>query len=340
MRFESIIRILEENGFYVKRTGRIEEIRVDCPFCINRVGSVDRNAHMYINIKDGLVHCFKCEYGSTLTVFLKELRIGVKFSDHKELNFTQYARLQSVITKSKLLKVNIPFPRIDLYDNPAKDFFVQYIREKRGFKEDIIWEWDLRVGLDDYKERIIFPVKEFFVDVYFTGRKIFDTRGAVKYKNPTRGEYGVLIGKSEILYNIDGVPEGADVVVVQEGPFDVIATHNKPYPCVALLGKTISRQQLCKLLLKRPKKVVVSLDADAKDYTYTVAKTISNVVSTSMLLLDKGDPADWKERYWEEGKLQDVSSGREIKEKLPAMLESKWKGKPLVDLKEFRWGVS
>jgi len=312
---------IERKGFKILKTGRSDEIRINCPFCGSRVGREDTKFHMYINLTMGLVHCFRCGYGAKTSKFFKDLETG---DDSAELDFDEYGNLQKVLHKGYTLRIDLPFPSIEHYDYRLKDLFFNYIKQVRGLSESIVYEYDLRVGINGFKNRLIFPVKEAFVDIYFTGRKVFQGPGE-KYKNPKEGEYGVLIGKSEVVYNIDNVPEGADKVVIQEGPFDVIATHNKPYPTVAIFGKTISKRQLYKLLLKRPEQIVICLDSDAVQEAITIAKSVSKLVKTSVLALKEGDPADWKEKYWENGELIEVDPLFELRDKLSKPL--KWHGR-------------
>lgn len=327
MLHEKVIQFLEGEGFTLFRTNRVEEVRINCPFCEKKGKTPDRKGHLYVNIQEGLVHCFRCEYGATLKVFLDDLKAGTDFKKH-ELNYPRYGRLQKLLKENQLLKIDIPFPRIDLYDNPAKDFLVEYIRVTRGLDEEVIWKYDLRAGSGNYKGRIVIPVSEQFTNIYFTARSIFETDTS-KYKNPVRGEYGILVGKSEVLYNIDAVPEGVDRVVVQEGPLDVMATHGKPYPCVALLGSSISRQQMFKLLLKHPGEVVVALDSDAVSKAFELGKRLAHYIPTSVLILEKGDPADWKEKYFEVGTLQKIDFAGELTARLEA---TQWENKPLANM--------
>lgn len=324
MRSDRIIAFFESKGFTVKLTSNPNEIRINCPFCHLQGKAPDTKYHLYVNVKEGLVHCFRCGYGNVLGRFLKDLKLSL--GDWKELGYLRYGRLTKTLGYTSALQVKLPFPKIDEISPTIRKFYIQFLK-KRNLDEEVIWRYDLRVGVDKYKDRIIIPCKENFVDIYFTSRRIFETN-TTKYRNPGKGEFGILIGKSEVVYNIDNVPKESDVVVVMEGPFDVISTHLKPYPSVAILGKTISKHQLYKILLKKPRKVLVVLDSDAHRETLQIAKFLSKYVETEALLLKTGDPGELGSRYLKEGDKVRVSP---LDDRVTSINLLKWKGTPLVE---------
>jgi hypothetical protein len=122
-----------------------------------------------------------------------------------------------------------------LSSNLAREYKVQYCYEK------------------PYAHRIIFPVYWGDKMVYFQARCI-DKQSQIRYMNPRRED--ILLGKSEIVFNIDRVQ---DRCIIFEGWLNAVSV---PEGGVATFGKGISDSQV-ELLIAGPfGEYVVFFDLD------------------------------------------------------------------------------
>lgn len=114
---------------------------------------------------------------------------------------------------------------------------------------------------------------------YFVGRS-FLRHAKRKYLNPTTGTFPVT--KNQVLWGLHRIKPRQDEVILCEGIFDAVWDKRR----VALLGKTLSQQQLEILREIRPRKVSVMLDAGV-------------VVDASRIAYVLGKSAAWKVDYFD-----------------------------------------
>ena len=86
-------------------------------------------------------------------------------------------------------------------------------------------------------------------------------KGVQKYLLPPR------FRKSHILFNLHRLPKEAEHVVIVEGYFGAIRLHALGVPAVALMGRTISTEQLELLLNVGVPSVILMLDGDEPGQT-------------------------------------------------------------------------
>lgn len=114
---------------------------------------------------------------------------------------------------------------------------------------------------------------------YFVGRS-FLRHAKRKYLNPTIGTFPVT--KNQVLWGLHRIKPRQDEVILCEGIFDAVWDRRR----VALLGKTLSQQQLEILREIRPRKVSVMLDAGV-------------MVDTNRIAYVLGKSAAWKVDYFD-----------------------------------------
>jgi DNA primase len=142
-----------------------------------------------------------------------------------------------------------------------------YITE-RGITEEMARIFGVGVfpGKGTMHGRCVVPIHNATGElVAYAGRAIDGTEP--KYKFP------VGFHKSLELYNLHRIPKGDCAVVVVEGFFDCIKVSQSGYPCVALMGCSMSKTQE-KFLAAQFGAVVVMLDGD--DAGRTAAETIAD----------------------------------------------------------------
>ena len=115
---------------------------------------------------------------------------------------------------------------------------------------------------------------------YFVARS-FDEKSWMKYKNPPVGKN---IVPNEHLINWD-VP-----VILCEGIFDAIAIKRNAIP---LLGKTIQKQLMRRLLNSNAGKIYLALDKDAQDKALDYCEMfLDQGKEVYFVDLDKKDPSE------------------------------------------------
>jgi 5S rRNA maturation endonuclease (ribonuclease M5) len=119
---------------------------------------------------------------------------------------------------------------------------------------------EYEVGLidtDEFRCRVIFPIRQEGKVVFFQGRSFYDI--PLKTKNPN--EDCGWTGKSSVLWNYDNLAKN---ICVCEGIFDAISVQTGlSLASTCLLGSTVSIEQIRLLKKKGVKEVVVFLDNDA-----------------------------------------------------------------------------
>jgi len=129
--------------------------------------------------------------------------------------------------------------------------YCDYLRQ-RGISEETAKKFGVGFfpGKGSMEGRVVIPINdENGALVAYAGRAIDGTEP--KYKLPPG------FHKSRVLYNRYAVK--GDVVVLVEGFFDCMAVTSAGFPCVALMGRTLSDNQERLLSFKR---IALMLDAD------------------------------------------------------------------------------
>lgn len=212
----------------------------DCPRCKGK-------KKLEIHKLRRIWHCHKCGVGGSLdgrSSFKKyEEHLNVDPSDSWLDHLTLYELLQPGGLEWK------------------------YLQETRGLSTHMIR--DLRPHTGPVASYCYFPLYMLGQSqpCYFVGRS-FLQHSKRKYLNPATGTFPVT--KSEVLWGLHRIKPRQDEVILCEGIFDAVWDRRR----VALLGKTLSRQQLEILKQIRPRKVSVMLDGEATREAARIAETL------------------------------------------------------------------
>jgi len=148
--------------------------------------------------------------------------------------------------------------------------FLNFARQQWGLKSEDAVRWNFGFALSGrYRMRLIIPIVLDSHPVAWQARAI--ARGVEpKYLTSTNGKFGqpgAECGRpaAALLFNLDGVPPGSDVMLV-EGAGDVMGwlrgcEFRAPAP-VGLLGTALTPEKLGLIAGKRPRRVIVALDAE------------------------------------------------------------------------------
>lgn len=294
-----------------KHEGSAPEMRWNCPACIDEIGSESAKPKLHVNIGKRIGHCFRCDYafrsleglfrkinGGTLK--LEELRIirrEVVPEAHGAVRALRLHMKREDAHVDHLRAETLPREAVGLWRRPIKmgaRIALRYL-EDRGVEPRLIRERQIHYcSTGHFAGYLLFPVFQGGEQVYFTTRYAGKATDLMKSNNPKkRPGYHT---KGTCLLNYDAVV-GQPIVVVVEGPFDAMA-----HPaCVALMGKTISDEQVALLRDLVPhglREVVVALDPDAKKFALDIrARLLGHVPDVSFLALAGGDPFDLRDRF-------------------------------------------
>lgn len=271
---------------------------LNCPFCENVIGKADTKYHLNINYEKHVFRCPRCNTAGSLT------RLGYE-APKPSYTLTQLKSKASKLSRN-------PSQRIDLdqlswpLTHEKTPIAYKYITE-RGFTDEDIRTYSLRVGIPYYNEDLKYEVRK------WSGRILFP------YFNPT-GECVYFVGrsytdkeprylnsegsKSNLLYNMNQV-QGKCIIC--EGIISSITAQKiTGIPAVALLGKTINPTQVS-LLRSRCDSVYLSLDGDTQYRERMSIKAMLLKAGLKVWLIDLPvleingkklkDPDDLKERY-------------------------------------------
>jgi len=310
----SLLDYLQDRLGVAKGTSREREFY--CPFCIDRVGDESSKRKLSVNMFEGKVWCFRCEYGTnSLERFFRDLNGGsLKMEElmllrgetkppARDLAEAVADILAGEAGPGKYFKA-VPLPKESVPLNKAKRDSIVYRRaftylEGRGYTGDALENLIERFQIGycpsgDYGGRLVFPVFQQGAQVYFTTR--YCGNHPAKSKNPPNvpGWYQ----RDLCLLNYDAVV-GQPVVALAEGPFSVAAFEY----AVGSMGKHVSPAQVSLLAALVPyglQELVIAFDADAGkaiDKMYAVLS--DRVPKVTVLPLDHGDPDDRRDELAE-----------------------------------------
>jgi len=285
--------------------GSGDEVAYRCPTC-----DAATKRKLSVNVRKGVVHCWRCGYAASIRTFLRDLNgghlgtrelslLGRVSPPGRAIECRRYAI-------SRLIPPSIPPASRGLEPEPLPPEYVPlagargarfrpafaYLR-RRGVGMGVVERF--RVGYctaGRCAHYLVFPVVQFGRQVYYTTR--FTGRSpSRKSLNPKA--VGGRHTKSSVLLNYDAVV-GLPVVAIVEGPFDCMA-----YPeSVAVMGRTVSDRQvelLSYLVGAGTREFVVLLDADAAVEADAMRARLSGVAPTvSVATLESGDPHDNRDR--------------------------------------------
>jgi len=221
-----------------------KELRYICPFCKERRGTPDTKGHLYVNLDQGIYHCFRCD------------------ASPKNTNLYIYSSIyKRAVDRNKPLGssgISLPKDYCFLHES-AKDFFPifgEYARE-RGITDmdEVKYDIGFTIDLNDpFFGRLIFC---YFEDidqenlnlVFYQGRWVLESENPCKY---------LSCGDKPLFKSFRGqVKEG----IIVEGFFDMVKA-SRFIPSAAILGHSISDKQSESITKSFSDKVILALDSD------------------------------------------------------------------------------
>ena len=238
---------------------------------------------LQVNIETGKWHCWVSNQGGhNLFQLLKQVNADrILFKELSDAVGSTYYTSDKKDDKQIIL--NLPKEAKPLWnggDSVQKLHALKFIMERGLTMEDVV-RYNLHYCLNGvYQNRIIVPSYDSNGQLnYFVGRDLY--KGGMKYKNPP-------IPKDIIGFDL--YIDWSQPIVLCEGVFDAIAIKNNSIP---LFGKTILPKLFEKILTKKVKHIIISLDEDAfQDSLKMIKKFFDNGISVNFVKLTNSDPSD------------------------------------------------
>jgi DNA primase len=255
-----------------------------CPFCTHHKMKLEVN--VVPNSKgENFWHCWVCNAkGKTLLGLFKKAKSSPdKIAELKSmLNFSStQEEKEIVINKIHLPKEYKPLTNLQRTDIVAKHALM-YLK-KRGISKSDILKYNIGYCEEGrYANRVIIPSYNKDGDInYFIARDL-NPDSTKKYDAPKCNKNEMIGLEYFINWNVP--------VILCEGIFDAIAIKRNAVP---LLGKTIPRALMMKLIDPQVKTVYVSLDKDALKDALKYAEELLNLGKDVYLIdLQDKDPSD------------------------------------------------
>lgn len=256
-----------------------DEIRYYCPECVSRKGTPDTKGKLYVNVKSLKFNCFRCGYkGQIGRVKVNPDKV---YDEEKEVEESKLIKeLSSVISEPDIFNLKIPIEKVTENENAT-----QYLLN-RGFTCKQMEYYDMRVGnINNEFGRIVIPnqVNKLVYTDFYSARTYINQ--IPKYHNPGKE-------KSKIVFNLHRIQEHTPIIVV-EGALTAIAAG---YHAVATLGKTMTKDQASKILMKHPTVIYVNYDHDAEKNSEDACKLLYSMAPEipirEILMADDRDAAD------------------------------------------------
>ena len=262
----------------------ITDLRVNCPFCVDRVGKMDEQHKLHISLRKEVVHCFRCDYSASWWKFVGAIT-GLAYIDV----FSELYVRPEVKTFQSLRRVwddkgiNYSVPAFKLPEgfqglcSGAKDILSvtsrAYLR-KRGFGKSVWRKHNLGVAAGQ-GWRVIIPIE----DDYWQGRGLFNWISP-KYINPT-------VESRHCIFN-SGALKRYDEVVVCEGAFSAMSVGDN---AIALIRKKAITEQVTRLVESNVSRFILTIEPDAfrsVDYLANILRKRGKEVV--LWCYDNGDP--------------------------------------------------
>lgn len=240
------------------------------------------------NKGDNPWHCWVSnEKGRSVLSLFKKIRTSKNYYDelYKILNVRRFYVEENNTNEYEVLALPKEFVKLSDYskikDRLLKKELAQAINylKGRGLKKVDLLRYEIGYcSTGKYSGRIVIPsYDENYVLNYFVTRTIFDD-DLYKHKNPKVSK-DIIGFESFINWN--------EPITLVEGAFDAITAR---FNAIPLFGKILPNALKEKILLRRPPKIIIALDSDAKSSSTKIAQfLLSEGIESSIVELNKKD---------------------------------------------------
>jgi hypothetical protein len=295
--FEDVI----ESNLHVYNSGAVnaKKYRIDCPFCIDVLGSEDTHGHMHLFKSSWIGHCFRCGSRRHVKTILSKLGLSAPTIslDTIDIGSIVKRKLSPFLNSPEMpSEVDLPDGCHPFTSLPRKPIFERVFSTLESWNiqletaQTLNWYWNIP------RSSFIFPCYMFGKLVYYSLRNINGARLSCP------GDFS----KFGILNNLDNdLREVCSEVYIVEGAKDVAMFYQAGLWSVALMGHSLSSFQAYRLN-ELPHRKIVCLDSDVTNDAAEMAQS----QGWEATYLPQGDPADWGSRLGDAVKVGNNLSSR------------------------------
>jgi DNA primase len=272
----ALIHLLESVLGKGQETAR-NNIKFHCPFCKHHKPKLEIS--LITNAaKENFWHCWFChKKGTTIESLFKKLKVfKAKKEELEKIIKPNYKEFPQEAVE----ELALPKEFTSLRNNSSSSVFASNYLIERGITNDDILKYNL--GYCDsgpHQDRIIIPSYNGSGELnYFIARSY--NPFLPKYKNPKVSK-DIIAFEFFINWNMP--------IILCEGVFDAMAIKRNAIP---LLGTTISKELMKKIVTSKVKKIYIALDSDAMKLMLKYAEQlINNNKEVYLVRLDDKDPS-------------------------------------------------
>ena len=227
------------------------DLRYQCPHC-KELGKRTDDYKLFVSYRNLVFHCFRCDWKGKLAY---EELVSEGTTSRFINTLSSFLKKEDTSTDEDdnevLFKIPVIVPD---RDDPS----VKYL-ESRGISYEDVVKYNMRVPTNEdpskFLGRIVIPNRMIagkWTDMYSARTYV---GSEPKYLNPKNSP------RARIVFNLHNQKEGCDQIIINEG---VLTSIVAGYDSVATYGKSVTDDQINQIIAKKPKRIYVSLDNDAK----------------------------------------------------------------------------
>jgi len=236
-----------------KTTNSRNEVRCNCPFCVEKGKTQDTKFHCYISLTLKCFHCFRCGASGPLS----------QLKNIEKISFIPRERKRKKKEKRKY---------IDLIES---EIGMKYWKNRGMTRREA------KIFNMKYNSKylmVAFPIMDLDgITKFYVERSIFNIEKSHYIEEGTK--------KSKYLFNLYQA-KNYETICIVEGPMDAVSIGKD---AVALMGKMISTTQVNLLRDVKPKKVIIVLDPDAQREQRKIYYELMNYFNVRSINLKTGD---------------------------------------------------
>ena len=232
--------------------------QVRCPEC----GKESGKKKLHIKLDDLRYHCWVCGLkGKNVLYLVKKVRPDIDVGNIKS------AKVVNNVCED-IPPVILPDGLVPVYRS-TRDPDVKAVKNylsKRGMSLADMYRWRvLASSKGQFRRYAVFPSFDDLGELnYYLGRSIDDA--GFRYRNAKRKKTSVVFNEIDINWSKH--------VFLVEGVFDAVMSPDNTIP---IMGSELSKSSLLyERLVRNQSSVTISLDADARDKMYKIAKLLTN----------------------------------------------------------------